>query len=59
MTRTTGSIVPGKDADLLLVDGDVSRDLGALRRVVEVYSDGYRLNGAALRKASGFSGSPR
>jgi len=59
MTRTTGSIVPGKDADLLLVDGDVSKDLGALRHVAEVYSDGYRLDGAALRKQAGFSGAPR
>ena len=37
----TGSIAVGKEADLVLVDGDVSTDLGALRRVVTVVSDGY------------------
>lgn len=55
----TGSIAVGKEADLLLVDGDVSGDLGALRRVVTVISDGYVMDGDALRSAAGFSGMPR
>jgi imidazolonepropionase-like amidohydrolase len=55
----TGSITVGKEADLLLVDGDVSADLGALRRVRTVVSDGYVMDGDALREAAGFSGMPR
>ncbi len=55
----TGSITVGKEADLLLVDGDVSQDLGALRRVVTVVSDGYVMDGDELRAAAGYSGMPR
>lgn len=55
----TGSIAVGKEADMILVDGDVSTDLGALRRVVTVVSDGYVMDGDALRKAAGFSGRPK
>jgi imidazolonepropionase-like amidohydrolase len=55
----TGSIAVGKEADMVLVDGDVSTDLGALRRVVTVVSDGYVMDGDALRKAAGFTGAPK
>lgn len=55
----TGSIRVGKEADMVLVDGDVSQDLGALRRVLTVISDGYVMDGDDLRKAAGFSGMPR
>jgi imidazolonepropionase-like amidohydrolase len=55
----TGSIAIGKEADLLLVDGDVSRDLGALRRVEQVMMDGTLMDGSALREAAGFIGRPR
>jgi len=55
----TGSIAVGKEADMVLVAGDVSSDLGALRRVVTVVSDGYVMDGDALRSAAGFSGMPR
>jgi imidazolonepropionase-like amidohydrolase len=55
----TGSIATGKEADLLLVNGDVSADLGALRQVHTVISDGYVMDGDALRAAAGFSGMPR
>ncbi len=34
-------------------------DLGALRRVVTVVSDGYVMDGDALRQAAGFSGRPK
>ena len=54
----TGSIAVGKEADMVLVDGDVSKELGALRRVVTVVSDGYVMDGGALRKAAGYSGRP-
>jgi imidazolonepropionase-like amidohydrolase len=55
----TGSIRVGKEADMVLVNGDVSAELGALRRVHTVVSDGYVMDGDALRKAAGFSGMPR
>jgi hypothetical protein len=55
----TGSIAVGKEADMILVAGDVANDLGALRRVVTVISDGYVMEGDALRAAAGFSGMPR
>jgi imidazolonepropionase-like amidohydrolase len=59
MDDRTGSIAPGKTADIILVDGDVSTNLGNLRHVETVFLDGYRLDGAALRQASGFSGMPK
>ena len=49
----------GKEADMVLVDGDPSTDLGALRRVVTVVSDGYVMDADALRKAAGYSGRPK
>jgi imidazolonepropionase-like amidohydrolase len=55
----TGSIAVGKEADLLLVDGDPERDIGALRRVDKVVLDGALLDGAALRAEAGFSGMPK
>jgi imidazolonepropionase-like amidohydrolase len=57
--KRTGSIVVGKEADLVLVDGDPSKELGALRRVVTVVSDGYLMNADALRLAAGYSGRPK
>jgi imidazolonepropionase-like amidohydrolase len=53
-----GSIAPGKTADIILVEGDVSKDLRALRHVKTVFLDGYRLDAEALREASGLSGMP-
>jgi imidazolonepropionase-like amidohydrolase len=57
--KRTGSIAVGKEADMVLVDGDPSRDLGALRRVVTVVSDGYVMDGDDLRQAAGYSGRPK
>ncbi|WP_296612142.1 amidohydrolase family protein [Sphingomonas sp.] len=59
MDGGVGSIAPGKTADIILVDGDVSKDLTNLRHVRTVFLDGYRLDGNALRQASGLSGMPR
>jgi imidazolonepropionase-like amidohydrolase len=59
MDGRTGSITRGKTADLILVDGDVSGDLRNLRHVVTVFEDGYRLDGEALREASGMNGMPK
>lgn len=56
--ETTGSITVGKEADLVLVEGDASRAIGALRRTVWVMSDGRLMDADALRTAVGFSGPP-
>ena len=55
----TGSIAVGKEADLVLVDGDPSTDIGALRRTDWVMSDGKLMNADELRRAAGFAGRPR
>ena len=57
--KRTGSIAVGKEADLLLVDGDVEKDIGDLRHVDKVVLDGALLDGDALRKEAGFSGKPK
>jgi len=59
MDDNVGAIATGKTADIILVEGDVSKDLGNLRHVHTVFLDGYRLDGAALRQASGLSGMPK
>ncbi|MFL6725503.1 MAG: amidohydrolase family protein [Sphingomicrobium sp.] len=55
----TGSIAAGKEADLLLVDGDPEKNIGDLRHVDQVMSDGYLMNGNALRTAAGYSVMPK
>lgn len=57
--KTTGSIAVGKEADLVLVDGDVSKEIGAMRRTIWVMSDGVLMNADELREAAGFSGRPK
>jgi imidazolonepropionase-like amidohydrolase len=59
MADRAGSIAPGKTANIILVDGDVSKDLANLRHVHTVFLDGYRLAGTELRRASGLNGMPR
>ena len=59
MDDRIGSIAPGKTADIILVDGDVSKDITNLRHVETVFLDGYRLDGTALRQASGLNGMPK
>lgn len=58
MDKEFGSVTPGKTANLILVDGDVSKKLANLHRVETVFLDGYRLDGDDLRAASGLSGVP-
>ena len=55
----TGSIAVGKEADLVLVDGDPSRQIGDLRRTLWVMSDGKLMNADSLRGAAGFSQKPK
>ena len=57
--KRTGSIEVGKEADLLLVDGDPERNVGDLRHVDQVMSDGYLMDGNALRTEAGYSGMPK
>lgn len=59
MAKRTGSIEKGKTADIILVDGDVSKDLGNLRHVDTVFLDGYRFKAEELREASGLNGMPK
>lgn len=54
----TGSIAVGKSADLLLVEGDPSKDIGDLRQTRLVMMDGEMMDADALRTASGFAGGP-
>jgi imidazolonepropionase-like amidohydrolase len=41
----TGTLEPGKDADLIALDGNPLEDLGALERVVFVMKGGTQLRG--------------
>ncbi len=43
MGCVSGRLVPGRSADLLVVNGDPSRDLKSLWSVVDVYQDGVRV----------------
>ena len=55
----TGSIAVGKEADLVLVDGDPSVNIGVMRRTLWVMSDGALMNADELREVAGFSGRPK
>jgi imidazolonepropionase-like amidohydrolase len=55
----TGSIRPGKIADLALIEGDPSKRIGDLRQTRVVMLAGKLLDADALRTAAGFSGRPR
>ncbi|HSR00880.1 MAG TPA: amidohydrolase family protein, partial [Sphingomicrobium sp.] len=57
--KRTGSIEVGKEADLLLVDGDPEKNIGDLRHVDQVMSDGYLMDGNALRNEAGYSAMPK
>ena len=54
----TGSIKPGKLADLVLIEGDPSKRLADLRQTRVVMLEGKLLDADALRAAAGFSGRP-
>jgi hypothetical protein len=48
---TTGSLAPGKDADLVMVDGDPLSNMGDIRNVVTVVKGGMVLDAVAAQKA--------
>lgn len=54
----TGSIEVGKQADLLLVEGNPARHMGDLRQSRAVVLGGVLLDADALRSAAGYSGRP-
>ncbi len=56
--KHTGSIAVGKDADLVLVDGDPSTKIGDLRHTRVVLMDGKLMDADKLRAAVGFSARP-
>lgn len=55
----TGSITVGKKAELFLVAGDPSRNIGDLRQVEIVMRDGRLMDANDLRRVVGISGPPR
>jgi imidazolonepropionase-like amidohydrolase len=57
--KHTGSIKPGKAADLVLIEGDPSKRISDLRQTRIVMLDGKLLDADALRAAAGFSGRPK
>ena len=57
--RRTGSIRVGKTADLALVEGDPSTNIGDLRHTRTVMLAGRMMDADALRTAAGFSGAPK
>jgi hypothetical protein len=59
LTAQTGSITKGKLAELALIDGDPSKNIGDLRQVELVMRDGKIMDAQALRDAVGISGPPK
>jgi imidazolonepropionase-like amidohydrolase len=57
--NSTGSIAVGRNADLVLVEGDPSRRIGDLRNTRWVMMDGHLMDADELRTISGFSGRPK
>jgi imidazolonepropionase-like amidohydrolase len=57
--KETGSIAVGKQADLVLIDGDPSKDIGDMRKTEWVMSDGALMNADELREVAGFAGRPK
>jgi imidazolonepropionase-like amidohydrolase len=50
----SGTVEPGKRADLILVEGDPLAEIGQLRRVSQVVANGRLYDAAALRRSVGF-----
>jgi hypothetical protein len=57
--QQTGSIAVGKSADLVLVAGDPSVHIEALRQTRVIMLDGQLMDADALRVAAGYSGRPK
>jgi cytosine/adenosine deaminase-related metal-dependent hydrolase len=59
LEKQTGSIAKGKLAELALIDGDPSKNIGDLRQVELVMRDGKLMKAQDLRAAVGISGNPK
>jgi hypothetical protein len=59
LDKQIGALTVGRKAELFLVDGDVSKDFGAVRRVMFVMQGGRLMDAAKLRAAAGLSGMPK
>ena len=59
LSDRTGSLAEGKLAELALIDGDPSKNIGDLRQVELVMRDGKLMDAAALRTSIGISGLPK
>lgn len=55
----TGSIAVGKDADMVLIDGDPEARISDLRQTRTVMLGGKLMDADALRAAAGYSGRPK
>ncbi len=51
--KELGSVSPGKMADLIIVDGDPSKRISDIRRVVKVIKNGVIYDAAELQRAIG------
>jgi cytosine/adenosine deaminase-related metal-dependent hydrolase len=58
LDNVTGSLAPGKLAELALIDGDPEKNIGDLRQVELVMRDGKMMDAQALRASIGISGPP-
>ena len=58
LEKETGSITKGKRAELALIDGDPSKNIGDLRQVELVMRDGKMMDAQALRLSLGITGPP-
>ncbi len=59
-THSFGTIAPGKSADLVVVRGDPSKGISAVRNVELVFRDGIAYDPRKLRAATeGTVGEPR
>ena len=54
LDRDSGTIEPGKRADMILVDGDPLRNISDLRKMTLVFANGRRLNPEKLWQSVGF-----
>jgi cytosine/adenosine deaminase-related metal-dependent hydrolase len=59
LSKETGSLAKGKLAELALIDGDPSKNIGDLRQVELVMRDGKLMQAQDLRAALGISGPPK
>jgi imidazolonepropionase-like amidohydrolase len=52
IAKTTGSVEPGKHADVVLLDGDLTREASVIRRVAAVFKDGIGYDPVKLVQAT-------